>query len=88
MTWRIDYSKDAHKFIQKNKLQADVSAELKKFLLRLKGVDVNFDLKKLVGDWEGYYRLRKGDVRIIFAINKQEKALYVEKVDLRGSVYK
>jgi mRNA interferase RelE/StbE len=88
MTWRIDYSKDAHKFIQKNKLQADVSAELKKFLLRLKGVDVNIDLKKLIGDWEGYYRLRKGDVRIIFAINKPGKALYVEKVDLRGSVYK
>lgn len=88
MTWRIDYSKDAHKFIQKNKLEDDVSGELKKFLLRLKGVDVNIDLKKLVGDWDGYYRLRKGDVRIIFAINKQEKALYVEKVDLRGSVYK
>lgn len=88
MTWRIDYSKDANKFIQKNKLQADVSAELKKFLLRLKGVDVNINLKKLVGDWESYYRLRKGDVRIIFSINKIEKALYVEKVDLRGKVYK
>jgi mRNA interferase RelE/StbE len=88
MTWRIDYSKDANKFIQKNKLQADVSAELKKFLLRLKGVDVNINLKKLAGDWEGYYRLRKGEVRIIFSINKLEKALYVEKVDLRGKVYK
>lgn len=88
MTWRIDYSKDANKFIQKNKLQADISAELKKFLLRLKGVDVNINLKKLVGDWEGYYRLRKGDMRIIFSINKIEKALYVEKVDLRGKVYK
>lgn len=51
MTWRIDYSKDANKFIQKNKLHADVSEELKKFLLRLKGVDVNISLKKLVGDW-------------------------------------
>jgi len=87
MTWRIDYSKDAHKFIQKNKLQDDVSGELKKFLLRLKGVDVNIDLKKLAGDWDGYYRLRKGDVRIIFAIIKQGKVLYVEKVDLRGRVY-
>lgn len=48
MTWRIDYSKDAHKFIQKNKLQADVSAELKKFLLRLKGVDVNINPKFLI----------------------------------------
>jgi mRNA-degrading endonuclease RelE of RelBE toxin-antitoxin system len=63
MTWRIDYSKDAHKFIRKNKLEADVSDELKKFLLRLKGVDVNMDLKKLAGDWDGYYRLRKGDIR-------------------------
>jgi len=88
MTWGIDYSKDAYKFIQKNELEDDVSGELKKFLLRLKGIGVNIDLKKLVGDWAGYYRLRKGDIRIIFAINKQEKALYVEKVDLRGKVYK
>jgi len=88
MIWRVEYSKDANKFIQKNKLQAEVSGEIKKFLLRLKGVDVNINLKKLVGDWDGHYRLRKGDMRIIFEINKQEKALYVEKVDLRGSVYK
>jgi len=88
MTWGIDYSKDAYKFIQKNELEDDVYGELNKFLLRLKGIDVNIDLKKLVGDWAGYYRLRKGDIRIIFAIYKQEKALYVEKVDLRGKVYK
>jgi mRNA interferase RelE/StbE len=88
MTWRIDYSKDAHKFILKNKISDDVSNELKKFLLRLKSIDVNIDLKKLSGDWDGYYRIRKGDIRIIFAVNKQEKALYVEKVDLRGRVYK
>ncbi len=88
MTWKIEYSKDVHRFIQKNKLTAEVSEELKKFLLKLKGVDVNINLKKLVGDWDGYYRLRKGEIRIIFEIKRQEKALYVEKVDLRGSVYK
>lgn len=88
MTWKIEYSKDVNKFVQKNNLQAEVSEELKKFLLRLKGVDVNINLKKLVGDWEGYYRLRKGDIRIIFEINKLEKSLHVEKVDLRGRVYK
>lgn len=88
MTWRIDYSKDAGKFIQKNNIQAEVSEELKKFLLRLKGVDVNINLKKLVGDWDGYYRLRKGEIRIIFGIDKQGKTLYVERIDLRGRVYK
>jgi mRNA interferase RelE/StbE len=45
-------------------------------------------LKKLVGEWEGYYRLRKGKLRIIFAPNKIDKVLFVDRIDLRGDVYK
>jgi mRNA-degrading endonuclease RelE of RelBE toxin-antitoxin system len=45
----------------------------------MKGGSVNIDLKKLVGDWEGYYRLRKGKLRIIFELNKNERVLFVEK---------
>lgn len=50
--------------------------------------NINIDLKNLVGDWEGYYRLRKGKLRIIFKIDTSERILYVEKIDFRGSVYK
>ena len=32
--------------------------------------------------------LIKGKIRIIFYINKLEKALYIERIDFRGSVYK
>jgi mRNA interferase RelE/StbE len=56
--------------------------------MRLKGENVNVDVKKLTGDWTGYYRLRKGKIRIIFSLNKSEKSLYVEKIDYRGDVYK
>ena len=88
MKWRIDYSKEAEKFIEKENIHAEVREELKKFLIKIKGGNVNIDLKKLVGDWEGYYRLRKGKLRIIFQVNKSERVLFVERIDFRGDVYK
>jgi mRNA interferase RelE/StbE len=79
MKWRIEYSKDVEKFIDKQDVHIEVMEELKKFLIKMKGGSVNIDLKKLVGDWEGYYRLRKGKLRIIFELNKNERVLFVEK---------
>lgn len=88
MKWRLDYSRDAEKFIEKQNIRVEVREELKRFLIKIKGGNVNIDLKKLVGDWEGYYRLRKGRLRIIFEVNKNEKAIFVERIDFRGDVYK
>jgi mRNA-degrading endonuclease RelE of RelBE toxin-antitoxin system len=44
------------------------------------------DLAKLKGHRD-YYRLRTGDVRTIFKIDKQEKRIYVEKMERRESAY-
>lgn len=88
MKWRIDYSRDAEKFIQKQDIHSEVKEELEKFLIKIHGGNVNIDLKKLVGNWEGYYRLRKGKLRIIFEVNKIDKVIFVEKIDFRGDVYK
>jgi len=88
MKWRIGYSRDAEKFIDKQDVHIEVREELKKFLIKMKGGNVNIDLKKLVGEWEGYYRLRKGRLRIIFALNKIDKVLFVDRIDFRGDVYK
>jgi mRNA interferase RelE/StbE len=88
MKWRIDYSRDAEKFIEKQNIRLEVREELKKFLMKMKGENVNIDIKKLSGEWEGYYRLRKGKLRIIFGPNKTDKVLFVERIDFRGDVYK
>lgn len=88
MKWRIDYSREAEKFIEKQNIRSEVREELKKFLLKMTGENVNIDFKKLSGNWEGYYRLRKGKLRIIFEPNKIDKVLYVERIDFRGDVYK
>ncbi len=88
MKWRIEYSRDADKFIKKQNIRVEVTGELKKFLIKMQGGNVNLNLKKLTGDWAGYFRLRKGKLRVIFEINKIEKNLFIEKVDFRGDVYK
>lgn len=48
------------------KWRIEYSNQAKKFIGEQNIQDVNIDLKKLVGDWEGYYRIRIGKMRIIF----------------------
>jgi len=66
MKWKIEYSKNALEFIREYKIHDQIKNEIKKFLLKLKGEKVNVDLKKLTGEWKGYYRIRKGKLRSIF----------------------
>jgi len=42
----------------------------------------------LWGEWEGRLRIRKGKIRIIFTLNKEDRIIFVERVDFRGDVYK
>ena len=88
MKWRIDYSRDVQRFINEHNIHKEVKDEITKFLMKMKGENINVDIKKLYGKWQGYYRLRRGKIRIIFEVNKSEKVLYIEKVDFRGDVYK
>ena len=88
MKWRIDYSRDAEKFIEKQNIRVEVREELGKFFMKMKGVNINLDLKKLSGEWEGYYRLRKGRIGIIFEPNRIDKVLFVDRIDFKGDVYK
>jgi mRNA interferase RelE/StbE len=88
MKWKIGYSREAEKFINKQDIREKVKNALKKFLQAMKGESVNLDLTKLSGDWKGYYRIRIGKIRIIFDISKESREIFVEKVDHRGDVYK
>ena len=45
------------------------------------------DLAKLKGR-KGYYRIRIGDLRVIFRVFEEEKEIYIEKIDHRGKIYK
>jgi mRNA interferase RelE/StbE len=88
MKWEIGFSRDAEKFMKRENLRSETVAEIINFLKRMKGESVSVDVKKLKGDWQGYYRIRKGKLRIIFKLNFQEHFIYVARIDHRGKVYK
>lgn len=76
MEWRIRYSSDSEKFISLNEISRDVVRNLiVRALLRFKGERVNIDIKKLKGKWEGFYRIRKGNLRIIVSIDFKNRVI-------------
>jgi mRNA interferase RelE/StbE len=88
MTWRIDYSRDADKFALEHNIIPETNALINKFLLKARGKKINLDVKKLEGEWRGYFRIRRGRLRIIFAVDKDSSIIYIEKIDTRDSAYK
>ena len=88
MTWTIEYSRDADRFIQVEGIQGEVNKQIQGFLRKLMGEPINIDVKKLKGEWKGYYRIRKGRLRIIFSIGTSHRSIYVERIDFRGDAYK
>ena len=89
MKWYIDFSTDSLKFLKRNNLTEDFIIEKIRFALRkFQGEDVNVDIKKLKGEWEGFYRIRVGRLRIIVEFQFEYYRVYIEEIDWRGSAYK
>lgn len=89
MNWRIYTSKDAEKFIGKNKIpKEDILNLIELAILYFRGERVNLDIDKLKGKWAGFYRIRKGKIRIIAEFNFVNLTVFIEEVDFRGNVYK
>jgi mRNA interferase RelE/StbE len=88
MTWEIGFSREAEKFLKLEKIRSQAVEEIKNLIKRMKGEQVTVDVKKLKGDWQGFYRIRKGKLRIILKIDFGEHFIYVVRVDHRGKVYK
>ena len=88
MKWSIEYSRNADHFIETEGIQSEVKRQIEGFLRKLRGESINIDVKKLKGEWRGYFRIRKGRLRIIFSIDTNDRSLYVERIDFRGDAYK
>ncbi|MBU0978258.1 MAG: type II toxin-antitoxin system RelE/ParE family toxin [Patescibacteria group bacterium] len=67
------------------------STDRKRVLTKIKLLDYpfskNLDIKLLHGA-PGFYRLRSGQIRIIFEHDHKRNVLWIRKVGYRGSVYK
>ena len=47
MSWTIEYSRDADRFIQAEGIQSEVKNQIQSFLTKLRGDSINVDVKKL-----------------------------------------
>ncbi len=89
MNWVLNFSDRSLKFIKKNNLtEEEITSHIVKAINKLQGEDVNVDIKKMKGKWNGFIRIRIGKVRVITDISFGEQKVYVDIIDFRGGVYK
>ncbi len=89
----IKYSAKARKFLKHNpnRLTTEtVDFHIEKVVRKLTGeASINVDVIKMKGRSKGKYRLRTGDIRIVFSIKQGiVYVVLVEDIDFRGDVYK
>lgn len=92
MKINLNFSKATSKFLHKN---PNIISENEVENLLVQAVKIIFkketikiDLKALKGNLKGYYRIRKGKVRIVFSIAKEDLiTINIKNIDFRGSVY-
>ncbi|WP_032139109.1 type II toxin-antitoxin system RelE family toxin [Rickettsia tamurae] len=86
MQYKLSFSKTALKNLLKISTNKRKAILEKLEQLKLSPYKENNNIKKLIGH-DGY-RLRIGDYRIIYRINKGKLEILVINVDVRGEVYK
>ncbi len=90
----VRFRKQALKSLQKS--DGEISAEVREKLGQIDNFFTElsilpfseFDLKKMKGEWAGFYRLRVGSIRIILKIDEKSKIIDVYRIGSRGDVYK
>ena len=88
MNWDIDWSRQASAFLEKNRIpEEDILNCIRCALKKFSGEDINVDISKLKGKWEGFYRIRQGKLRVIAEFNFDHTSVFIEVVDWRGSAY-
>lgn len=81
MNYTITFEKAAKKFIKKQ------SPKMQTVLLTvISKLPNGTDIKKLQG--HDLYRMRVGNVRIIYSIDNDVKIINIENIDNRGQIYK
>ncbi len=93
MTVEIVYSKASLSFFEKNKQtlsQDESDALLIKGIKKLYKLSIeSIDIKAMKGE-KGLYRIRKGNVRIVFRVDENGTVIVVSvnAIDFRGNIYK
>ncbi len=85
--FKIIVHKRALKYL--NKLTSFRKTKIKKLLTELINNPIQReDVRPMLGEWKGYYRIKIGNIRLIFWVDQVKKIIYVDHIGPRGDVYK
>lgn len=79
--YKIIFEKAAKKFLKKQNLKIQNTV-----MKAISNLPDGTDIKKLKG--YNLYRMRLGDIRIIYSIDHNVKIINIENINNRGDVYK
>ena len=86
MSYRVEWEHDAA--VALDKLAPDI---VQRIILRISWLSMNLDNIKpqaLAGNLKGYFKLRVGDYRAIYTMNREGRLLVIEDVGHRRDIYK
>jgi len=90
--WQININKSSKKYLDKlgSKRREHLLLHIKELKNWIENKSLAFpvDIKTLKGQWEGKYRLRAGDIRVIFLIEIGAKQIKIIHIGPRGDVYR
>ncbi|MEA5594206.1 type II toxin-antitoxin system RelE/ParE family toxin [Rivularia sp. UHCC 0363] len=90
----IKFRKQAIKFLEKANPDdvENIREQLNQIVIAVEELGIipftELDIKKMKGDWEGFYRLRIGKNRIIFTLDLESRDIEIYVIGSRGDIYK
>jgi len=88
MRWHIELSRHASTFITVNHISKEhVFSLIADAIRNFQGEIISFDIRKMKGGWEGFYRIRKGKWRAIVEFDFNKHSVFIEDIDWRGNIY-
>jgi len=89
----VKFRKQAVKFLQKASTEdvSRIQSALRQLIIMVEEQGIipfnDLDIKKMKGEWEGFYRLRVRKNRVIFAVRIDSGEVDVYTIGARGDVY-
>ena len=90
----VRFRKKAIKFLEKVSSEevAKIQEQLRQLVFAVEEQGVipfnDLDIKKMKGEWDGFYRLRIGKIRVLFTVNLDSADIEICVIGARGDVYK
>ena len=90
----VRFPKQPIKFLEKSNSQEieNIRSSIKLITLAVEEQGIipftELDIKKMKGDWKGFYRLRIGKNRVIFTVDFDSRDVIIYVIGARGDIYK